>query len=72
MPHMATWEDIKFWSGVRMEQEEILDRSLCWGFCSKGKAEEGKQHRLAGLNNIGGLQAVGVVFRCLAPGPRLI
>lgn len=45
MPHMATWEDIKFWSGVRMEQGEILDWSLYWDFCSRGEAEEGKQHR---------------------------
>lgn len=44
MPHMATWEDVKFWSGVRMEQGEILDWSLYWDFCSRGEAEEGKQH----------------------------
>lgn len=40
-------------------------------FVVEARQRRGNSIGLASLNNTGGLQAVGVVFSCLIPGPRL-
>lgn len=69
MPHMATWEDVKFWSGWSRGKSQT--GAFIGIFVVEARQRRGNSIGLAGLNNIGGLQAVGVVFSCLIPGPRL-
>ena len=45
-----------------------LGQSPCWGFLGKGEAGHGGQLGLASWNNFGGLETIGAVPRCLAPG----
>ena len=53
-------------SGDRKERGNSLGQSLCWGFCSKDKAGQGKQ------DNSGGLWAIGMVSSCPVPDPGMI
>lgn len=58
---------------VRRQRErgESLGKSLCCGFCEKGKARQGEQTWDC-LDNFRRLWAVGVVSSCQMPGSGVI